>query len=437
MTRVVVVGDLMTDTVAHAALPLAKGSDTPATVSMHGGGSGANVAAWLAADGGGGRLRRPPRRRHRRAQPGHGADGLRGGRPARHGPGPADRHLRGDGDPQGRPHHAVRPGSQCRAAPRRPAQGPVRTRDAPAYVRVHAAERGIPGRGPGRLRPRGPGGHDDLDRRRLGRSAGAGRGRAVPGDDQRGDPAAGQRGPGHGAHRPGGPRVRRPGAHRLVPAGRGQTGRATGRCTPTAARTRSGPWPCRSRRSWTAPGPGTRSAPGSCRPGWTRSRRWRHWAAAAGWPRARSEWSVPGPLSEPSPGDSSPGQPVPPPPVPPPPGPRSADPGPPGPRPPGSGPPVGGRAGRLPGRALLPGRPGSPGHRRQFRDRPRHGTGPGPGGRPGGPAGPRRAGAGRGRGGHPVGGRAGRWVRADLADRHAAGRDGADRSAGTGSRTSW
>src|ERR1700693_6119787 len=51
MARVVVVGDLMTDTVAHAALPLAKGSDTPATVSMHGGGSGANIAAWLAVDG--------------------------------------------------------------------------------------------------------------------------------------------------------------------------------------------------------------------------------------------------------------------------------------------------------------------------------------------------------------------------------------------------
>jgi len=51
MTRVVVVGDLMTDTVAHAVLPLAKGSDTPATVTMHGGGSGANIAAWLAVDG--------------------------------------------------------------------------------------------------------------------------------------------------------------------------------------------------------------------------------------------------------------------------------------------------------------------------------------------------------------------------------------------------
>src|SRR6266699_7321052 len=51
MTRIVVVGDLMTDTVARAALPLVKGSDTPATVTAHGGGSGANIAAWLAVDG--------------------------------------------------------------------------------------------------------------------------------------------------------------------------------------------------------------------------------------------------------------------------------------------------------------------------------------------------------------------------------------------------
>jgi sugar/nucleoside kinase (ribokinase family) len=51
MTRIVVVGDLMTDTVAHAALPLARGSDTPSTVTMHGGGSGANIAAWLAVEG--------------------------------------------------------------------------------------------------------------------------------------------------------------------------------------------------------------------------------------------------------------------------------------------------------------------------------------------------------------------------------------------------
>jgi sugar/nucleoside kinase (ribokinase family) len=51
LTRVVVVGDLMTDTVAHAHMALARGSDTPATVTMHGGGSGANIAAWLAVDG--------------------------------------------------------------------------------------------------------------------------------------------------------------------------------------------------------------------------------------------------------------------------------------------------------------------------------------------------------------------------------------------------
>src|SRR5215472_10327723 len=51
VTRVVVIGDLMTDTIAHAMLPLAKSSDTPATVTMHGGGSGANIAAWLAVDG--------------------------------------------------------------------------------------------------------------------------------------------------------------------------------------------------------------------------------------------------------------------------------------------------------------------------------------------------------------------------------------------------
>lgn len=51
MTRVVVVGDLMTDTIARAAYPLAKGSDTPASVTTHGGGSGANVAAWLAVEG--------------------------------------------------------------------------------------------------------------------------------------------------------------------------------------------------------------------------------------------------------------------------------------------------------------------------------------------------------------------------------------------------
>src|SRR6201987_2079424 len=51
MARIVVIGDLMTDTVAHGLLPLARGSDTPAKVTTHGRGSGANVAAWLGADG--------------------------------------------------------------------------------------------------------------------------------------------------------------------------------------------------------------------------------------------------------------------------------------------------------------------------------------------------------------------------------------------------
>src|SRR6185437_5698869 len=68
----------------------------------------------------------------------------------------------------------------------------------------------------------------------------------------------------------------------------------TARCsTPTAARRCGCP-----RRRWTgwstAPGPGTRSSPASCPPGWTRSRRARRWPAAAGWPRTRSASSAPG-----------------------------------------------------------------------------------------------------------------------------------------------
>ena len=48
---IAVVGDLMVDVVAALAGPLAHGSDTPARISHHQGGSGANVAAWLAAAG--------------------------------------------------------------------------------------------------------------------------------------------------------------------------------------------------------------------------------------------------------------------------------------------------------------------------------------------------------------------------------------------------
>lgn len=44
-----VVGDLLVDVVALAAEPVATGADTPARVSVTGGGAGGNVAAWLAA----------------------------------------------------------------------------------------------------------------------------------------------------------------------------------------------------------------------------------------------------------------------------------------------------------------------------------------------------------------------------------------------------
>jgi ribokinase len=44
---IVVVGDVMADVVARHAAPLAHGSDTPARVSLRGGGAAGNVAAWL------------------------------------------------------------------------------------------------------------------------------------------------------------------------------------------------------------------------------------------------------------------------------------------------------------------------------------------------------------------------------------------------------
>jgi ribokinase len=47
----VVLGDLMVDVVARVDGPLARGSDTAARVSVSGGGSAANVAAWAAALG--------------------------------------------------------------------------------------------------------------------------------------------------------------------------------------------------------------------------------------------------------------------------------------------------------------------------------------------------------------------------------------------------
>ena len=51
MTRIVVLGDIVTDVVAQLRDPIATGSDTTAEISMSAGGSAANVAAWVARDG--------------------------------------------------------------------------------------------------------------------------------------------------------------------------------------------------------------------------------------------------------------------------------------------------------------------------------------------------------------------------------------------------
>ena len=49
MIRLVVLGDLVTDVVARLHEPIAEGSDAAAGITSTGGGSGANVARWLAA----------------------------------------------------------------------------------------------------------------------------------------------------------------------------------------------------------------------------------------------------------------------------------------------------------------------------------------------------------------------------------------------------
>lgn len=48
---VVVLGDVMLDVVAALEAPFAPGSDAPARIATHGGGSAVNVAAWLAHAG--------------------------------------------------------------------------------------------------------------------------------------------------------------------------------------------------------------------------------------------------------------------------------------------------------------------------------------------------------------------------------------------------
>ena len=48
---IIVVGDLMVDVLAQLRGPLVPASDSPGRISMRGGGSAANTACWLAADG--------------------------------------------------------------------------------------------------------------------------------------------------------------------------------------------------------------------------------------------------------------------------------------------------------------------------------------------------------------------------------------------------
>jgi ribokinase len=51
VSRIVVLGDVMVDVVTRLSAPLAPGSDAPAVIRFHGGGSAANTAAWLARAG--------------------------------------------------------------------------------------------------------------------------------------------------------------------------------------------------------------------------------------------------------------------------------------------------------------------------------------------------------------------------------------------------
>ena len=51
MSRIIVLGDVMVDVITRLSAPLAPGSDAPAVIRFHGGGSAANTAAWLARAG--------------------------------------------------------------------------------------------------------------------------------------------------------------------------------------------------------------------------------------------------------------------------------------------------------------------------------------------------------------------------------------------------
>src|SRR6202047_4474620 len=236
MARVVVVGDLMTDTVAHAALPLAKGSDTPATVTMHGGGSGANIAAWMAADGGDvafvGRRGADIAGRNRDMElMGYGVDARlvmdperptgtcvvmvthKGERTMLSDPG-ANAAL----SPDDLPHDLFIPGAHLHVSGYTLLSDGARSAGLAAIE--YSRRAGTAGAG-----ARGGAGLAVLGRRGGGRPAGAGRGRAVPRAVLRRGAAVRQRRAGQGPDRPRRLRTSRSRAHRLVPARRGQAGR--------------------------------------------------------------------------------------------------------------------------------------------------------------------------------------------------------------------
>jgi sugar/nucleoside kinase (ribokinase family) len=50
-SRIVVLGDVMTDLIVRTHGPIAFGSDTPSSIETHAGGAGANLAAWCAGEG--------------------------------------------------------------------------------------------------------------------------------------------------------------------------------------------------------------------------------------------------------------------------------------------------------------------------------------------------------------------------------------------------
>ena len=202
MARVVVIGDLMTDTVAHARLALARGSDTPASVTMHGGGSGANVAAWMAADGGDvafvGRRGADIAGRNRDMElMGYGVDARlvmdperptgtcvvmvthKGERTMLSDPG-ANAAL----SPDDLPHDLFIPAAHLHVS---------------GYTLLSEGSRAA---GLAAIEYSRRAGHDRLGRRGLGRAAGAGRRRAVPGTVRRGRAAVRQRRAGQGPHRP-------------------------------------------------------------------------------------------------------------------------------------------------------------------------------------------------------------------------------------------